>query len=534
MISNYSPFKTGDKVVGYCRYSGGEEQGLTNTSTDEQEAAIRKFCTENGLELVKIYADPFVSGRSIKGREHYLEMMSDLLHDKKHKSGIAGICAWDFERLHRNMDQAQLDAARLRMAGYKIYSLQQPVMDNGPFARVVEAMYFASAQNQSDMISADVKRALQNNYQKYKVIPRSCIGWGWIPEKVDMGTFSDGNPRTGYRAVPDPDKAPLIREAIRQRLCGASLSKCRMILGGKSNLNVKRLFANPLLCGQMIYGGCKIENYCDPIIDQQAFDTLQIFEKTHSGRQLGRQGGWSANPPMLSGLLYCAECGKPIYIYRRKSKGHLYCSYYCEKTCFRGIKQEVIETLVIEACEEILSPDNIHSWISILTEDEVQGSSEEIRIKTESDISTISKKINSLMDLLIAHPSDTLAERIRTMEDDRKELQKRLESLSQCYSAGFATDTLYNSTLELCNQILAVLCNPDASAEAKKTALSAFVRSIIVNAKGEVLINYLPPGYSCNPNRHRPEKNSAENGSVVSQNRLNYQAPPGGVEPSTS
>lgn len=80
MISNICPFQPGDKVVGYARYSGGEEQGLKNTSTDEQEAAIRAFCEQNALNLVKVYADPFVSGRSTKGREHYLEMMSDLLH----------------------------------------------------------------------------------------------------------------------------------------------------------------------------------------------------------------------------------------------------------------------------------------------------------------------------------------------------------------------------------------------------------------------------------------------------------------------
>ena len=191
MIPSICPFQPGDKVVGYARYSGGEEQGLKNTSTDEQEAAIRQFCEQNDLNLVRVYADPFVSGRSTKGREHYLEMMSDLLHGKKKRTDIAGLIAWDFERLHRNMDQAQLDAARLRMAGYKIYSLQQPVMDNGPFARVMEAMYFASAQNQSDMISADVRRALQHNFKTYKVIPRSSIPDGWIPVEAGLPLVSE-------------------------------------------------------------------------------------------------------------------------------------------------------------------------------------------------------------------------------------------------------------------------------------------------------------------------------------------------------
>lgn len=117
-----SPFMQGDKVVGYCRYSEGDEQGLKNTSTEEQAEAIRKFCETNSLQLVTIYADPFASGRSVAKRDKYLEMLSFLLHKKK--PDIQGVVLWDYERYGRNYDQATLDAARLRMAGYKIYSLQ--------------------------------------------------------------------------------------------------------------------------------------------------------------------------------------------------------------------------------------------------------------------------------------------------------------------------------------------------------------------------------------------------------------------------
>lgn len=53
-----SPFQQGDKVVAYCRYSEGDEQGLKNTSTEEQADAIRKFCDENRLQLVTIYSAP--------------------------------------------------------------------------------------------------------------------------------------------------------------------------------------------------------------------------------------------------------------------------------------------------------------------------------------------------------------------------------------------------------------------------------------------------------------------------------------------
>ena len=530
MIPNVSPFKPGDKVVAYCRYSEGDEQGLKNQSTEEQADAIRAFCDANGLILTRVFADPFASGRSVAKRDHYLEMLSFLLHKKK--PDVHGVVLWDFERYGRNYDQAQLDAARLRMAGYKLFSLQQPIMDDGPFSHVLEAMYFASAQNQSDMISADVKRALQHNFQTYKVIPRSSIGWGWIPEPVDMGVLSDGSPRIGYRSVPDPEKADLIRDAIKARLHGASIKKCRLLLGCPSYIVVKRLFANPLLHGQMTYGATTIEDYCDPIIDKQTFDTLQMYERTHNGRQIGRQGGWSADPPMLSGLLYCASCGEPMYIYRRKSKGHLYCSYYCEKTCFPGIKQALIEPRIIELCGEILTPDNIRKWINMLSDAETEETASGIMADCEKELDTITKKINGVLDLLLSHPSESLAEKVQQLETRRKELQERMKSLTQRDSAAIDTDTIYKSTLELSNRILDVLRSPDTSPETKRIALKTFVRSIVIDDHGKIIINYSPPGFSpesCNPNQHRPIIKPAETGLVVSQSRLSPIAPPENV-----
>lgn len=45
------PFRHGDHVVAYTRYSGGEEQGLKDRSTKEQKDTIKKLCEENRLIL---------------------------------------------------------------------------------------------------------------------------------------------------------------------------------------------------------------------------------------------------------------------------------------------------------------------------------------------------------------------------------------------------------------------------------------------------------------------------------------------------
>ena len=524
---NISPFHRGDKVVGYCRYSEGDEQGLKNQSTEEQADAIRHFCEENQLILVRVFSDPFASGRSVAKRDHYLEMLSFLLHKKK--PDVQGVVLWDFERYGRNYDQAQLDAARLRMAGYKLFSLQQPIADNSPFAHVLEAMYFASAQNQSDMISADVKRALQANFTKYKAIPRSTIGWGWIPEAVNMGVLSDGSPRIGYKAVPDPERVHLIRQAIDARLRGASLTQCRQIMGLSNNLIVKRIFRKPLLYGAFSYGDTIIEDYCAPIITKDKYDELQLFEKSHPGRQLGRQGGWSADPPMLSGLLYCSECGEPMYIYRRKSKGHLYCSYYCENTCFKGIKQDVIEPLIIDLCGEILTPDNVRSWVDQLINGDDSEFLQAYRQETEKDLAAVEKKINTAVSILLDHPSDALTEKLTELEAKRKVLQSRLKSLTERNTAAIDPEALINTTMELSSAILDVLRSPTASPDAKRNVLLNFVRSIVVDKKGNVIINYLPPGYTPKVVTQCdivPPENYEETGEVVTQSARNLSAPP--------
>ena len=54
---NVSPFHRGDKVVGYCRYSEGDEQGLKNQSTEEQADAIRHFCEEEKHALALWWLD---------------------------------------------------------------------------------------------------------------------------------------------------------------------------------------------------------------------------------------------------------------------------------------------------------------------------------------------------------------------------------------------------------------------------------------------------------------------------------------------
>lgn len=490
MIPNISPFHPGDKVVGYCRYSEGAEQGLKNQSTEEQAAAIRKFCDDNGLVLTQIFADPFASGRSVAKRDKYLEMLSFLLHKKK--PDVQGLIVWDWERYGRNFDQAQLDAARLRMAGYKLFSLQQPIADSGPFAHVLEAMYFASAQNQSDMISADVKRALQSNFIKWKVVPRSCIPDGWCGVPVDMGFLTDGSPRVGYRAEPDPEYIEKIREGITARLNGATIKAVCEILGGKFSTYNKtiNLLTKPLLYGSFTYGGTTIEDYCAPIIDRETWDKLQVKNKALS-RKTRRpgSGAFSENRALLSGLCWCGVCGERAYIFRRKAKGHLYETYYCNDKHL-NFRQEDLDRAVLGAAFDILRGDYYEHLKKMWAETRVKPNPQISNDIIRREIEKIDKKLASIAEAIaVAGSSRTLILKLKDLETQRDSLEARLLPF-----AADSLDYILKGIDNLRDSILAVIQDEKSTTDELRDALSLFVSAVITYPEGTVIIRHMLPG----------------------------------------
>ena len=504
MNYGFSPFSAGDKVVAYCRYSEGDNQGLKNTSTEEQEHAIRQFCAQNGLELVKVYADPFASGRSVAKRDNYLEMLSYLLHGKK--KDIAGVVLWDYERYGRNYDQATLDSARLRMAGYKIYSLQQPIADTSPFAKVMEAMFMASAQNQSDMISADVRRALQANFTKWKVIPRTNIPDGWIPVPVSMGFYSDGRPRTGYKAEPDPELLPRIKEAIKKRFQGATMDEMKKIIGGvfanKPRETIRKLMMKPLLYGEMTFGGTTMEDYCTPIIDRATFERLQVYNENAPRIYRKPQGHFSPNRPLLSDMLFCGVCGKKAFLDRRKAKGKTYETYYCNSYCV-GFRREILDNLVIEKGIEILSDDNYQNDVQTIKNSVKTPFSDGMdNLSLTAEIAKIDRKIARISSAIedSDEPPSTLIKRLAELEKERAKFTQ-ITTLD----SGTEEDKILAEANRLRLYILDVLKNKESSTDEIRTALSFFIHSVVIFPDKRVLIRHTLPAMAKVANDFRGE-----------------------------
>ena len=62
----------------YARFSSDNQR---TESIDAQIRAIREYCVNNKITVVKIYADKAISGTSTDNREDFLKMIKDSKSD---------------------------------------------------------------------------------------------------------------------------------------------------------------------------------------------------------------------------------------------------------------------------------------------------------------------------------------------------------------------------------------------------------------------------------------------------------------------
>lgn len=351
-----SPFPLGSSIVAYIRDSGGETQELSH---DQQEIEIRQWCVDHGYILTRIFRD-VGTGTSTEKRDQFHEMIRYFRQGASER----GIILWRFNRFARDVNDAQYYRADLRRRGYLVHSIKDDI-PGGNFQHIFEAITDTMAQQHSIELSEDVKRGQHHLVQVYGALggvpPR-----GFKREPVQVSTHRDGKPHITHKWVPDPDLVPLVKKAWEMRAAGASFAEIKKATNLYKSINsYTTFFRNKLYMGTLVFGDLVIEDYCDPIIDRETWDTVQKrkqkrISSTHHPRR-------DQSTFILSGLLFCMECSSPYSGHSIASRdGKTYRYYRCSRSHRNrdcpapNINKELIEGLIInELCDHILDPDHL-------------------------------------------------------------------------------------------------------------------------------------------------------------------------------
>jgi hypothetical protein len=182
-------------------------------------------------------------------------------------------------------------------------------------------------------ISADVKRGLMYNLTTYGALPGTPPR-GFKREQVQVGERRGGGAHIVARWAPDPELVPLVQRAFAMRAAGESYERITQATGlYRSRNSWITFFRNKLYLGILEYGSLTVPDYCEPLIDPDTWEAVRrindrrsVYNNPHHPRRVH-------SAYLLSGLLYCQDCGSPM-------NGHSIRADYYYK-CSRAVRRAV-------------------------------------------------------------------------------------------------------------------------------------------------------------------------------------------------
>jgi len=331
---------TGQRRAGmYLRISQDTEQlGL---GVKRQEEDCRKLAAQKGWSVAELYCDNDVSAWKGKRRPQWERMLDDI------KNGVIdAVLVYDLDRLARQPRDLErffdvCDASGLTNMASVAGSIDLSTGDGKFHARIMGAV----AAKESDDKSRRIRRKAEELAKAGKPAGMSHV-YGY--ERID-GNF-----------VIVPEQAERIREATDRILAGDTLGAiwrdwiARGVPSAKAKTwtvnGIKRVLLSARIAGLREHHGTVVGPATwEPIITADQYQRLRTILLDESRQKYARVG----RRYLLTGLLFCGNCGEPLRSRRRGNKSTP--GYECAKkpgsrACGKlGRKALPIEEFVTEA-----------------------------------------------------------------------------------------------------------------------------------------------------------------------------------------
>lgn len=423
------------KAAIYARYSAGPKQ--TDQSIEGQVRVCRKYCDDHEMEVVEIYADKHITGKT-DARPEFQRMIADSSTDK-----FDAVCVYKTDRFSRSKIDAVIYKKQLKDNGVKLFYAAETIPD-GPEGIILESLMEGLAEYYSAELSQKIRRGMYETALKGKVLGNN----------IPFGYHADAERR--YEI--DEDEAPVVELIYDLYLGGmniAEIGRKLTSLGHLSRVNkpfafssLKRILTNPAYTGLYQACGMCLEDKIPVIISKEKFAMTQKMMEENAPLK----GRMAKDSYLLSGKLYCGKCDRLMSGYCGTShtgKKHFY--YHCPGNyrkygCdMKPVVRNDIETAVVNmTVEYVLNPDIMNQIAHIVWEAQTDATANEKEVaRIENKLHDTKKEIRQLIDAIKAGQfTQSLSAELDDLEVMRINLEAELSDAKN-RSLGLTEDDIY-------------------------------------------------------------------------------------------
>ena len=468
--------------LGYSRVSS-EEQATKGVSIEAQRNIINGYAAMM-QSPVQIFEDAGYSGKNMN-RPALQQMLAAC------RSGsVTHVVVWKLDRLSRSLrDTLTIIEEIFQPRNITLFSVTETIDTSTPSGRMMLNMLASFAQLEREQDSDRVVMA-------HKHLARDCK---YLGGHVPLGYRIDAEKH--YQL--DPETAPAVRRAFEMYLSRSGYTPILEFLNsidfpGTRKTAFKKSDLNFML-GNEIYAGTYVRRIgADPRHRVTSPETIRVLggvpailtpEEWQRVCALREQSKTAAamytarNVYPLSGLVFCADCGKLMHLnYGGKDRSGAVQRYYtCKASCCRPARLEglqdavfgVVDQMAVSGPEAVKKACQIANSYSDAADEDHAAESRSI----EQQIMEINKRIARIVSFISESGSAapaSLAEDLRRLEKDRETLQARVESLRRPAARYDAAATV--AAIAACEGI------KKQRPEEQKNLLQAAVYKVLVSA----------------------------------------------------
>ncbi len=318
----------------YCRVSTDPQED--NTSLDEQEAAGRQFCAENGFIVGMVHREVF-TGYQYRERKE-LEKMRLRYREGK----IQGVVIRTLDRLSRSQSHVAILMEEMEHYHITLYSVKEVIDDTpmGKFARMVLS-FVAEMEREKILDRTLTGRVSKAKQGKIVSGVKPLYGWKWNdPEQKDY-------------LVLEAEQASVLRQAAEEYANGVSLYQIVARLMAEGVLppkgstwqirTLRRILTDPRMTGKNVkiftVKNRRAKQHLDPvelpdgtyppILSDEVY--AKVMERAATNAALATRNSRTPERFLLrAGFIRCAYCN---YVMTTKTvrnrKGTEYPVYMC-------------------------------------------------------------------------------------------------------------------------------------------------------------------------------------------------------------